>query len=132
MLSIFPIHYLSLLAYTLLRLFIAGVLFTLAISHTRQRRGLVEALQCSWLPFKRTTIYQLIVFEYVLATLILFGAWTQLATLLVAILSLKMIIFHKLFPHPAIPSRLFYVLLLGASLTLTITGAGVFSVDLPI
>ena len=132
MLSIFPIQYLVLLAYTLLRVVVAGVVYTLAITHFRERRGLTTAFQMSWWPFRKTAIYLFILFEFLLATFILIGAWMQLATLLLAIMSLKMIIFHKSFPHPTIPSRLFYTLLLGAALALTITGAGVFSVDLPI
>jgi hypothetical protein len=45
---------------------------------------------------------------------------------------LKMFVMRNWFDHPSIPTKLFYVLLFAASVSLFITGAGVFAFDLPI
>jgi len=132
MLSIFPIQFLSLFAYLLLRITIGLLLVYLATRHWQYRHELRHVLRLSWWPFGRTTTYLFTIGEFLLAAFILLGVWTQLAALLVAIMSLKMLLMRQWFDHPTIPSKLFYGLLLGASITLTITGAGALAIDLPL
>lgn len=132
MLSVFPIMFLSLLAHTLLRLFFGGALLYLGVTHAfRERQGLIAVLREHWKRSAAFLVSYLALVECVLGVLIIVGAWTQVAALLAAILGLKMIIFAKRFAHPAIPSRIFWVMVIGAGLSLTITGAGAFAIDLP-
>ncbi len=131
MLSIFPIHFLSLFAYFILRGCIGLILLYLGFKHFQFRNELKHVLQLSWWPFGTFTTITFAFFEILLGGFILLGAYTQLATLFVAIMCLKMLVMRNWFDHHSIPSKLFYFLLLGASLSLTITGAGAFAFDLP-
>ena len=74
----------------------------------------------------------LILTELVVGTLFILGLCTQIAALIVILMSFKMLFLRKYFPHDALPSRLTYLLLLGISCCLFITGAGAFAFDLPI
>lgn len=132
MLSIFPIHFLSLFAYFILRVIVGLILLYLGLRHAQYYQELKQVLRLSWWPFGSFTAGIFALGEIILGGLILVGAWTQLATLLTAIMCLKMLIMRNWFQHPTIPSRLFYFLLLGSTLSLTITGAGVFAFDLPL
>ena len=131
MLSIFPIHFLSLFAYFILRVCIGFVLLYLGIRHFQYRNELKNILKLSWFPYGMFSTWILILGEIAFAGFIIVGAYTQLAALLVAFMCIKMLIMRNWFAHHSIPSKLFYFLLLGASLSLTITGAGVFAFDLP-
>lgn len=132
MLNIFPIQFLSLFAYFILRLFIGGILFFLGMRHYSYREELQHVLVLSWFPYGRLVTTVFILGELLAAAFILIGAFTQLAALAVILMSLKMLCVRDWFDHPSIPSKIFYLLLLGASITLFITGAGVFAVDLPL
>lgn len=133
MLSVFPIMFLSLLAHTILRLFLGAALIYLGINHGfRHRMGLGVVAKEHWPRMGVFFVWQLAFVEMVLGALIFVGAWTQPAALLAAVLALKMIIFAKRFAHPAVPPRLFWIMVLAAGLSLTITGAGAFAFDLPL
>lgn len=136
MLNPFPIQYLALFAYFILRLTIAGVLFLLAYRHYRHRHLLQNPSPQVPMVFRKLYSYLMpIVFplaEALIAGFILVGAWTQYAVLAVMIMSIKMLFFRHWLPNTLFPSRLFYLLLLGASITLFITGAGVLAFDLPL
>jgi uncharacterized membrane protein YphA (DoxX/SURF4 family) len=132
MLSVFPIHYLALLAYFILRVCVGFVLLYLCVNHFSYRHELQHILRLSWWPWGKTTAFLFAGGEGILACLLLVGAWTQVAALLVAAMSLKMMLLRHRFAHHTIPNKLFYLLLFGASLSLVITGAGVFAVDLPL
>ena len=73
----------------------------------------------------------MIAIEFVAGALLLLGFPSQLGALLLIILALTMLIWHERFPHPSIPDRLTYVLLLGCGLSLLIGIAGAFVFDLP-
>jgi uncharacterized membrane protein YphA (DoxX/SURF4 family) len=128
----FPIQFLSLFAYFLLRVTVALVLLVLAWQQLRSRRELAPALQLPWFPHGNLSVWILIVAEVGIAGLLLIGLYTQYAALALMIMSVKLIVFRRWFRHPAIPARLFLVLLFGAALSLFITGAGAFAFDLPI
>ncbi len=132
MVNIFPIQFLALFAYFLLRLFIAGVLLYLGIQHLRYRDQLQRVLRFPFFPFGRTAVSLFAFSELTIALFILVGAYTQLAALALMAMSIKMIFVQKYTTAPTIPSRIFYVLLLGTGITLFITGAGAFAFDLPI
>lgn len=132
MLSVFPIHFLALFAHFLLRIVVGFLLLHMGIQHFLYRKELKDILKLSWWPYGLFTTWTFALGEIALGTLIFVGAWTQLATLLVALMSIKMLIMRNWFDHQSIPSKSFYFLLLGATLSLTITGAGVFAFDLPL
>ncbi len=132
MLNPFPIQFLALLAYFILRATIASILIYLGFTHFRQREELKNVLTLSWFPYGTFMTWGFVVLEITTGLFIFAGAHTQYAVLLVCIMSAKMILMRHWFEHPSIPPKLFYVLLLGASLTLFITGAGAFAFDLPI
>lgn len=132
MLNPFPIQFLALLSYFILRLFLAGILLYLGINHLRHRHELKKVLKLACWPYGYFTTITFATGEIILSLLILTGAFTQYACLAIIAMSLKMIILKKYFNHFTIPPRIFYILLLGTSLTLFITGAGVFAFDLPL
>lgn len=132
MLNPFPIQFLAMLAYLILRVTIAGILIYLGISHLKHRHELKEVFTLSWFPYGTTTAWTFALLEIILGLFIFSGAHTQYAVLVVLIMSCKMLLMRHWFNHPTIPPKIFYVLLLGASLTLFITGAGALAFDLPI
>ena len=132
MLNIFPIQYLALFAYFILRVVTSSILLHLGLQHWRYRRELKAVFTTRWLPISGVAAYVFPIAELVIAGFLLVGAYTQIAALLIIIMSLKLIIVRPWFAHPSIPSRLFYTLLFAVALSLFITGAGAFAFDLPI
>jgi len=132
MLNPFPIQFLALLAYFILRVCVASILLYLGLSHLKHRHELKEVFTLSWLPFGTVATLVFALTEIIVSLFIFAGAHTQYAVLFVTAMSIKMIFLRQWFNHPTIPPKIFYVLLLGVSLTLFITGAGAFAFDLPI
>lgn len=77
-------------------------------------------------------VWYLGLIEIALGILLLIGFLTQVVSLLTLLLSLKFILMHKRFAHPLIPSRLTFILIGTIALSLFITGAGAFAIDLQI
>lgn len=132
MLNPFPTQFLALFAYAFLRVVLGSVLVYLGITHWQHRRTLGEVFTLSWWPYGKLSAYVFAAGEILLGICILLGAYTQYAMIAVVLMSLKLFILHSYFKHPALPSRLAYVLIIGIALTLFITGAGVPAVDLPL
>jgi len=132
MLNVFPIQFLALFAYFILRVAVGFVLMYLGFSHIAARFELSHILRFSWWPFGYTSTMIFAAAELILACMFIFGALTQIAALVTFLMCVKLMILQHYFVHPTIPSRLFYILLAGASFSLFITGAGVFAVDLPL
>tara|TARA_B100000745_G_scaffold292683_1_gene233811 strand:+ start:1224 stop:1643 length:420 start_codon:yes stop_codon:yes gene_type:complete len=132
MLNIFPIQFLALLAYFLLRLFVGGVMLYLSTVHIKHYHRLKQDLTLPWFPFSTWNTLLLIGTELSIGLSILLGVYTQLGAILLVILSIKMLFFKKHWQHHSFPSRMTYVLLIGCGLSLFITGAGAFAFDLPI
>lgn len=132
MLNPFPIQWLALLAYFILRLFVGVTLYYMGRQHVKHYRELVDSTTWPFMGGRALPIQLLIGFEFLIAILLILGAFTQYAALLLIGLSIKLLFLHKRFTHPSIPPRLVYFILLGCSLSLLITGAGAFAVDLPI
>ena len=132
MLNPFPIQFLSLFAYFLLRVFIGGILIYLGISHLKYRQELKDVFTLSWWPYGTFTTLMIGFGEIIIGIFIFSGAFTQYAALATMIMSIKMIFIGQWFNHHSLPPKIFYILLLGASLSLFITGAGVLAFDLPI
>lgn len=120
MLNPFPILFLALLGYTILRLTIAFVLLTLV------RRQL--KMVTSPLSFTRLLLIGL---EVLVVGLLILGAFTQYAVLL----GLGIVLYlarHRRDETVAIHDTLVLWLLAGGLITLFITGAGTPAVDLPL
>lgn len=124
MLNPFPIQFLSLFAYFVLRIFVSIFLLT---TISRQLQSWPKPTNTKWL-----TCYALAGFELLLAILFLTGAYTQYAALGLLALSIGTIILNQRGHFVVtIPTSAAF-LLIGISCTLFITGAGAFAFDLPI
>ncbi len=132
MLNPFPILYLAPLGYFVLRSLVGLSLLWLTLRHYQQRQSLARVLIIWWWRWGIVSTWLLIIFELGVGLALIFGFYTQIAALLLILASLKMIILHKHFIHPALPSRLAYLLYLAAGLCLLVTGAGAFAFDLPL
>ena len=132
MLNIFPLQWLALFAYFILRVWIGGILLYLGMQHTKSYRELVATTTWPILPKHQLPIILLIASEFILGTMLLAGAYTQIVALGILMLAFKMILWRGRFVHASIPDRWFYFLLIGCCLSLFITGAGAIAFDLPI
>jgi len=133
MLNPFPIQFLALFAYFILRVFVGGILIHLGLRHSRRYHELVSTTNWPFMPQSPLPIMLLISSEFLLGLCILIGAHTQIVALCVIALSFTLCFWHRRFTAPdALPPRIFYTLLIGACLSLFITSAGVFAFDLPI
>lgn len=132
MLNPFPIQFLAVLAYAVLRLFVGATLVYLGTRHIQKRHDLKHTLTFSLFPYGLMTAWYFALVELVIGMMFIAGFYTQIAALLAFILSLKILVLQKHFASPYIPGRLFYILLMAASISLFITGAGTFAFDLPI
>lgn len=132
MLNPFPIQFLALFAYFLLRIFVGGILLYLGVTHFIKRNELREVLVLPWFQYGRFTALAFGLGELLIGSFILAGAYTQYAVLFTMAMCIKMLVLRNWFKHPSIPPKIFYLLLLGCSLSLFITGAGLFAFDLPI
>lgn len=130
MLNPFPIQFLALLAYAILRIIVGAILLYLGFSHIQHRAVLKE--QFSQFRFGLVLVWYLGTLEIIVGMMFIFGFYTQIAALLSMLMAIKFIVLKGRFTSPLIPGRLFYILLFGASLSLFVTGAGIFAFDLPI
>jgi len=132
MLNPFPIQFLAMFAYFLLRITIGFALLYLGVKHYKARDELKNILVLSWFPYGAFAALTFAVGEIMIGGFLIAGAYTQYAALALMVMSIKMLFMRNWFNHPSIPQKIFYFLLLGASFSLFITGAGVFAFDLPI
>lgn len=132
MLNPFPIQFLALYAYLILRVFLGIILLRLGIIHYAHRHELRQVLTLPWFPYGNFTALLFAIGEIVIALMFITGFYTQIAALAAIGMSIKMVVWRQHFAHPTIPQKLFYTLLLGASISLFITGAGHLAFDLPI
>ncbi len=131
MLNLVPIQFLALLAYFILRLTVGLVFLSLARSHWRHRQELSTELNRPFIP-GTGAITVLIFTEILVGTLFIIGLFTQLAAALALVIALKFLLFRSYFTHQSFPTPQTLFLLIGVSVTLFITGAGVLAFDLPI
>lgn len=132
MLNLFPIQFLALLAYFILRAFVGGMLLYFGFSHIKSRETISELFTFPFFSFGAFSTWFFITVEIILSFMFLTGFLTQIAALGVIIMSIKMIILTTIKPNAVLGNRTLYVLLLGCALSLFITGAGAFAFDLPI
>ncbi len=124
--------WLSLLAYFILRFFIGIVLIFLGYKHLHHQEELTIAFK-KFIDFIPSTAAALLAFaELALAGCIIAGYGTQYVCIIGAVMCIKLLILRNRIHTSLLPSRLFYFLLLGAFISLFITGAGAFAYDLPL
>lgn len=134
MLNFFPIQFLSMFAYALLRVCIGILLIRAGWKHIGSRREIQGPLAYTFpfFPLGSTALWIIAITELASGIMFLLGLYTQIGALLSMVLCLKLIIWNSRLPMPFFEKRSFYTLLFFASLSLFITGAGVFAFDLPI
>lgn len=132
MLNLFPIQFLSLAAYALLRVVIGVVYLVLARKHLRDFTSIAPHIFWPGIQNGRFVLGLIIISEVVMSVLFILGLYTQIAAILSIGLCLKLLIWHKRFPVGSLPTPLSLALLLAISVSLFITGAGIFAFDLPI
>ena len=132
MLNPFPTMWLSLLAFFILRVTVGFVLIHLGSRHLRERGQLLADLRARYRTLPPIVIPVLALAELTIGGLLLIGYHTQYAALAGVVLALTFLVFRGATESELVPPRLFFVLLLGAFLSLFITGAGIFAFDLPL
>jgi uncharacterized membrane protein YphA (DoxX/SURF4 family) len=131
MLNPFPIQFLALLAYFVLRIFVGLIFIGFGVKHARARKELVHIFNTDVFPGTPAAVL-LIACEIVIGGMFVLGFYTQIAALVTMALSLTLIIFRKYLGTALFGSRTLYALLFGCALSLFITGAGALAFDLPL
>lgn len=127
MLNLLPIQFLALFAYLLLRVTVGIVLLVLGTQLTQ------SALTMSTVVSRRPYLLAGVgVMCLVSSGLLILGLFTQLGALFVIGLAVTQLLYPNHTVHALVPHPLFWLLLLGAGLSLFITGAGALAFDLPI
>ena len=134
MLNPFPdLLYFSMLAPFILRV-VAGLIFLdLGVLAWKQEKGRwLISLSTLQVPNPKLALKILGFVEIVGGVMLILGFYTQIAALLLAILTFAEA--YVEFKDPSILKRsmVFYVLLFAITLSLLLTGAGSFSIDLPL
>lgn len=133
MLNLFPTMFLSFLAHALLRVVLGVTLLYLGYRHLiTDRVSLQVALRNHWPSLASLSARYLGLVEMMIGGMFFVGAFTQVAAIAAIILSIKMLVLKRHLAHPSIPKPIFYVLVLGISISLFITGAGTLAFDLPL
>jgi uncharacterized membrane protein YphA (DoxX/SURF4 family) len=137
MINPFPTVFLALIAYAVLRVIIGLILIYLGYQHLIPRKASLKAALVSCVPrfLSGYTGFFTMYFgvaEVILGLMYVAGFFTQIAAIITALFALKMLYFRKRLTYPLVPSPIFFLLLIGVSVSLFITGAGVFAFDIPI
>jgi uncharacterized membrane protein YphA (DoxX/SURF4 family) len=128
MLNPFPIQFLSLIAYFILRFFLGILLAHFGTTHFRFRKEKRNSLSAH----ARGAITGVALLELFVGFGLMIGYYTQIATLLVCVLLLTYTYAVKRVPTFYVPHRAFAFSIFVIALSLFITGAGAFAFDLPI
>jgi uncharacterized membrane protein YphA (DoxX/SURF4 family) len=127
MLNLIPIQFLALFAYFILRVIVGLIVYTLGTKLLR--RSLTMRTDISHRPIWIRVLAFVLVTAGILCIL---GLFTQIAAAVIVIVGITQCLSptHSLFQ--IVPHRIFWILLSGTGVSLFITGAGQFAIDLPI
>ncbi len=130
MLNLFPqfLNY-SFFAPFVLRVAVAFVFFFLGSLHVRYRADVARELSLFNHQIARWAAHAFGVIEYVIAVALLFGFETQLAALFGLVVCLKVVLIKRGLRHISPLSHLTYVLVMVVCVSLLMTGAGAFALD---
>lgn len=132
MLSLFPqLLFLAPLGITLLRIAAGLTFLSLAYWHSQRSRELSNVRfiligKGAWI------VYAAILFEAVVGAALIAGYLTQLAALLGTLMAIKCIVWRGRYPQFFPLDRVASALLLVICLSLVVSGAGAFALDLPL
>ena len=137
MLNIFPdLLFLQLLAPFLLRIVVGIMFIWIGYSYLfKDRKVVLEQLSSKWPKFAMFFVLFGGIFEIVTGVFLVAGFLTQIAAIagvLIAIDALFAKFLYKDLDKIAKYSKMFYILILIISLSLLVSGAGAFAVDLPL
>lgn len=134
MLNVFPdLLTFALLGPFVLRVTVGIILLVFAYTHLVQRREAIRmALSERWKSLGPIFVWYLGTFEAIAGVLLVIGFLTQIAALLVIVISLKMLVLKKKHAVLARHGTVAYILILAIALSLLVTGAGAFAFDLPL
>lgn len=124
--------WLSLLAYFILRVFIAITLLNTTRRQLRNKALFVETIAAAKIPLPQLATNVLLATEILIAFLMIVGLYTQYVAILGMIMCVKILILKSRLGNTFFQDKSYYFLLLGCFLSLLITGAGAFAFDLPL
>jgi uncharacterized membrane protein YphA (DoxX/SURF4 family) len=124
--NLFPIQWLALVAYFILRLGIGILLIHYARRHLQSKQLFKTA---GWPTY---TFWGLVTAEVIAGILFIFGFLTQAAAILCITIGAGLITISQHRYHSELPPKPVLFLMIIIGMTLFITGAGVAAVDLPI
>jgi uncharacterized membrane protein YphA (DoxX/SURF4 family) len=134
-LSVFPglLTY-GILAPVVLRVTVGYLFVRMGHLHGFKLRGqYLGELRARWRPgFSKFFIWYLALFEIVVGLLLIIGLFTQVAALVGAIIALKLPFLKRMNLSLARESGSYYALLFVICISLVVTGAGAFAIDLPL
>ena len=100
--------------------------------HFKHHEELGAALVSRFGALGRISVWPFIAVECAVGAALIAGFYTQIAALLSGAYALKLLYFRRLSPGLAQESAWFYILAVAISLSLLVTGAGAFAVDVPL
>lgn len=132
----FPTMFLALVAHAILRVVFGLILMALGYRHLFSERQTLTTAITSCVPrlsgMAKWFAIKLAIAELILGAMFVFGFYTQIAAIATIIYAIKMLIFRKHLNPPLVPTPAFFLLVIGVCLSLFITGAGVFALDIPL
>ena len=126
MLNPFPIQFLALFAYFILRLFLGWLLFWQGYRLLRLTPRNQPNSPPTWVLWLVGSVEILVGLQFIL------GFLTQIAALITTALALIVLCLPRIRLRQYLPDSSFWLLTIAVSLSLFITGSGVFAYDLPI
>lgn len=132
MLNPFPsLLFLGFFAPTLLRIAAACMMAYIAYVHTINKNEIAKT-RFPLIGAGVWVVWVSVVVEVLVGASLLFGYGTQYAAILLALIALKYMVWAGKYPKYFIYSRSTALLLFAIALSLLITGAGAFAMDLPL
>lgn len=131
MMNVFPVMYLAMLAYAVLRIALGGLFVYLGLQHalTASRQSFQESFESSTIGLLNLGVF--ITVEVVAGGMLVAGFLTQIAAIALLAISCYAFVMNKKLKE-VIPDRFFYLLAIAAFICLFITGAGAFAFDIPL
>ena len=122
----------GILAPFIIRVSLGATLLYIAVEHFRSKKEIAEVLSPIMGRSSKWAWMLLCGFEVLAGALLVVGAWTQIASVVVILLALKTFLIKSSLRHLSPLSRSTYALMCMMALSLLLSGAGGFAFDLPL